>query len=242
MLILEDLTLRDVRFLSLLDPLPFDVAAAFLDGLAQIHARWWDSPELARGGRFDWAPDTSGEEQIGNYFDIINDPERLAGFLTAPRAAATPKFLHDPQRIRRAHAAMRDRHQAQPRTMSHGDMHLGNLYTTADGRPGFLDWQPRIAPWSLDVTYFLIAGLDLVDRRRWEGALLQHYLTRLGAHGIQAPPFEAAWRSYRCDVVWGFLIWLLNGSNFQSEANNTAAAARFAMAMCDLDTFGALGV
>jgi hypothetical protein len=121
-------------------------------------------------------------------------------------------------------------------------MHLGNLYLDADGTPGVLDWQPRKGAWSIDVSYFLIAGLDVVDRRRWQGGLLQHYLSRLAAYGVAAPGFDEACLSYRRDVIWGLLIWLLNGSHFQTEANNTAATTRFAMAMVDLDTFGALGV
>jgi hypothetical protein len=60
--------------------------------------------------------------------------------------------------------------------------------------------------------------------------------------GVDTPSFDSAWAAYRRDVVWGLLIWLLNSSQFQTEANNTAAAVRFAMAMIDHDTFGRLGV
>src|SRR3546814_17825199 len=77
--------------------------------------------------------------------------------------------------------------KAQARVINHGDMHLGNLYVDADGTPGFLDAQPRLGAWSIDVSYFLIAGLDLVDRRRWEGALLAHYLSCLRAEGVDPP-------------------------------------------------------
>src|SRR3546814_6392416 len=87
-------------------------------------------------------------------------------------------MLLDPPRIRAAHAAMRQAQKAQARVINPGDMHLGNLYVDADGTPGFLDAQPRLGAWSIDVSYFLIAGLDLVDRRRWEGALLAPYLSR----------------------------------------------------------------
>lgn len=133
-------------------------------------------------------------------------------------------------------------HVGKPLTVCHGDMHLGNLYVADERVPGFLDWQPRLAPWSLDVTYFMIAALDPLDRRRWEGALLQHYLARLEAYDVSAPAFDDAWSSYRCDVIWGHLIWMLNGNNFQTESNNSAAASRFSMAMVDLDNFAALGV
>lgn len=72
--------------------------------------------------------------------------------------------------------------------------------------------------------------------------MLQHYLHCLAQQGIEPPSFDAAWAAYRRDVIWGLLIWMLNSSRFQTEANNTAAATRFAMAMLDLDTFGALGI
>lgn len=240
MVILEDLCLREVRFLSLQEPIGFDLAAAFLDGLARLHARWWDSPELT-GERFAWVP-TTAEEHFTHYFGILLSPERFARFADAPRCAAMPKVLLDPPRIRAAQASMREAHRLQPLTINHGDMHLGNLYQDADGTPGYLDSQPRLAPWSLDVSYFLIAGLDLVDRRRWEGALLQRYLSALANLGVTPPSFDEAWAAYRRDVVWGLLIWMLNGSEFQTESNNAAAAARFAMAMIDHDTFASLGV
>lgn len=239
LVILEDLCLRDVRFLSLQQPIGFDLAKGFLAGLAKLHARWWDSPELDT--RFAWAPDAS-EESLAHYFGLLLTPEQFASYAASPRGAAMPRVLLDPPRVRAAHAAMREAHKRQARVINHGDMHLGNLYVDADGTPGFLDSQPRLGAWSIDVSYFLIAGLDLVDRRRWEGALLDHYLTCLKAEGVTPPSFDEAWAAYRRDVIWGLLIWMLNGSHFQTEANNTAAATRFAMAMIDHDTFGALGV
>ena len=44
LVILEDLCLRGVRFLSLQQPIGFDLASAFLRDLAAMHARWWNSP------------------------------------------------------------------------------------------------------------------------------------------------------------------------------------------------------
>jgi Ecdysteroid kinase-like family len=240
LVILEDLDLRSVSFLNLQQPLDFDRATAFVDALAKIHARWWDAPAL-KTAQFSWLPDTS-EEQFDHYFAILNDPASFARFAEAPRCAAMPRILLDPPRVRAAHKAMRLINAREPMTIAHGDMHLGNLYIDDDGEPGLLDWQPRLAPWSLDVCYFLIAGLDLVDRRDWEKGLIARYLETLRGLSIDAPDFEHAWILYRCNIVWGLLIWMLNGSHFQTEANNTAAATRFAMAMIDHDTFGLLGV
>lgn len=241
LVILEDLCLRDVRFLSLQSPIGFDLAARFLEGLARFHARWWNAPDLTT--RFSWAPDTS-ESSLAHYFSLLTTPQQFERYANAPRGALMPKVLLDPDRIRAAHRAMTAAHASEGVAMviNHGDMHLGNLYLDADGTPGFLDMQPRYGAWSIDVSYFLIAGLDLMDRRRWEAALLQHYLHCLAREGITPPSFDAAMASYRRDVIWGLLIWLLNSSRFQTEANNTAAAARFATAMIDHDTFAVLGV
>jgi hypothetical protein len=241
LVVLEDLCLRDVRFLTLQSPIGFDLAKRFLEGLAKLHARWWNAPDLDT--RFGWAPDTS-EECVGHYFRLLTAPEEFQRYATSPRGAAMPKVLLDPERVRAAHLAMTAAHKAENMAMvvNHGDMHLGNLYLDADGTPGFLDMQPRRGAWSIDVSYFLIAGLDLVDRRRWEAALLQHYLHCLAREGIDIPAFDAAWAAYRRDVIWGLLIWMLNSSQFQTEANNTASATRFAMAMIDHDTFAMLGV
>lgn len=241
LVVLEDLCLRDVEFLALQKPVGFDLAKGFLEGLAGLHARWWNAPDLDT--RFGWVPDT-GEEALAHYFNLLDTPEHFQRYATSPRGAAMPRMLLDPQRIHAAHVAMSAAHRSENMAMviNHGDMHLGNLYLDADGTPGFLDMQPRRGAWSIDVSYFMIAGLDVADRRRWEGALLQHYLHCLAGHGVEPPPFDAAFTAYRRDVVWGLLIWFLNSSKFQTEANNTAAATRFGMAMLDLDTFAVLGV
>ncbi|MBV9994501.1 MAG: hypothetical protein JO127_04740, partial [Caulobacteraceae bacterium] len=110
------------------------------------------------------------------------------------------------------------------------------------GTPGFLDWQPYVGPWCIDVSYFMCAALDVLNRRKWEGALLQHYLTCLSNLGIAAPRFEDAWDAYRRSVIWGLCTFMLNSSAFQTEANNTAAATRFALATVDLGTLDLLGV
>jgi hypothetical protein len=243
LVILEDLNLRGVGFLRLMEPIGFELAKAFLTEIARIHARWWNAPELDSGPQFAWLQDASEHGGgIWQYFAILNDPEQYGWFRNAPRAAAMPTELLDPPRIHAAHSAMIAAHAKEPVTICHGDTHLGNLFVTAEGEPAFLDWMPRKGPWSLDVSYFITAALDYPRRREWEGPLLQHYLAALAGFGVEAPSFPHAWHCYRREMIWGFIIWLLNSSDYQTEANNTAAAARFATAMIDHDTFGILGV
>src|SRR5690606_24952942 len=153
------------RFLSLQQPIGFDLAKAFLAGLAKLHARWWNAPEL--DSDFAWVPDTS-EESMTHYFGLLLTPEHFATYATAPRGAAMPRMLLDPPRTGAAPAALRAEHRGQARVVTHGDTPLGERYVDAAGTPGFLAAQPRLGAWSIDASYFLIAGLDLVDRRRWQ--------------------------------------------------------------------------
>jgi aminoglycoside phosphotransferase (APT) family kinase protein len=156
-----------------------------------------------------------------------------------PRAVAIPKFMHDRDRMERALVQLTAFCRTGPQCFLHGDYHLGNLYFDADGRAGTLDWQSgRRGHWSHDVTYFLVSALDIADRRRWDRALLQHYLGRLEAHGVTQPPtFDTAWEAFRLQIIDGLYFWLVNPVEFQAEENNCAVAPRFAMAALDHDTF-----
>jgi hypothetical protein len=72
--------------------------------------------------------------------------------------------------------------------------------------------------------------------------LLRNYLDCLKTYDVEAPPFEEAWDAYVKELLFGYFVWLTNGPHFQTEAVNTANAARFAAAVVDNDTFGRLGL
>lgn len=239
-IVMDDLSAQNATFLSLGEPISPDLAADFLNSLARIHARWWDSPELRDDGRFG----ALRQPMIGMFETYVRShlaPERFAHFAALPRAAATPRALRDPDQLLAALFRLRDLHRAMPKCVIHGDTHLNNLYVTANGRPGFFDWSPRRTAWSNDVAYFLPAALDVPDRRQHERALIAHYCDRLAVHGGPTIAFEDAWLAYRRELVWGMFVFLINGPT-QTEFSNTAAASRFAAAMLDHDTFGLLGV
>jgi hypothetical protein len=92
------------------------------------------------------------------------------------------------------------------------------------------------------VSYLITSSLDIVDRRSWEAALLQHYLGRLRDHGIDAPGFDAAWYRHRREQIYGYIVFMVNGdgSQYWTEPANTVCAARFAMAVEDLETVKAI--
>nr|WP_157226844.1 phosphotransferase [Gordonia rubripertincta]MDG6782126.1 phosphotransferase [Gordonia rubripertincta] len=56
-----------------------------------------------------------------------------------------------------------------PLTLLHGDSHLGNTFSRADGRSGLLDWQVIWrGPGMREVTYWMVTGLEPGTRRAHE--------------------------------------------------------------------------
>jgi hypothetical protein len=237
-IIMEDLVARGVTFCDPLQPQSYEEVARRLRVLARHHARTWSSPDFAPGGRWDWADDITVASR--SYFNRYLVPEVWQRFVDSPRGAASSVRFHDREWI----DDMLDRHvilsRQLPPCMNHGDTHLGNLYIDRDGTPGFLDTVPGRAPAMVEISYHVPCALDLADRRRWEGALVQHYLDELGANGIDPPGFEEAMRQYAIFLAHGYLVFLVNESYFQREAINTAYTARFSAAMLDHDTIGLL--
>lgn len=243
--IMEDMNLRNVKFCRVQEPLTFAQAAAHLDVIARYQAKWWDSPALQPGGELDyltvWDPLPDGER--GTYQWGQLKPETWAHYMSLPRGAAVPKMMHDREQMQRALLKLKAFDRVGPFCFLHGDYHLGNLYFDADGTIGTLDWQSFCkGPWSHDVTYFIVSALDIVDRRRWDKALLACFLERLAAHGVRNPPsFDEAWEHFRRQIIDGLYFWLVNPVELQAEVNNCAVAPRFAMAAIDHGTFELMG-
>lgn len=236
MVILEDLVARDVEFLSVLRPQTFDQMRHRLSAFARFHAQTWDSPDFAMGGRWEDIPEA--EPGLRAYMDqYLLRPEEWQRFVDAPRGAATSVHFHDLHRVIAGFDKLTDFSRTLPHCMTHGDAHLGNLYISADGTPGFLDSMTARGPALKEIAYHMTGALDVMDRRRWEQALIQHYLSELRANGVDAPSFDEAMRQFGAFLLDGHIIFMVNESFYQPEAVNTAYTARFSAAMIDHDTF-----
>lgn len=243
--LMEDLNLRDVRFCRVTDPISVEQTRQFLNVLARLHARTWNSPEFESGGAFEglrlWhaiAPMPEGEYAWGQL-----KPDVWARYMALPRSQSVSRLFHDRDWMERALLKLNDLCEVGPFCLLHADFHLGNLYFDADGAPGVLDWQSYSrGVWSHDVTYFMVSALDMADRRKHDRDLLRYYLDRLNAEGVNNPPsFEAALDAFRLQIVDGLFYWMVNPPEWQTEVNNAAVAARFAAAALDHDTYGRVG-
>lgn len=241
-LVMEDLDLRGVTCLKAQEPIAsIEIAADFLTSLAQVHARWWQASELQDEQMFGFAAKLDALA-LPRQQDILSDEVLFAATVSEPRGAAIPRALKDRRRLLGAIKALIAQGSQLPETITHGDMHLANLYLTADGRAGLLDWSCWRLPWVHDVAYFLGGCLDVVDRRLWERPLLEHYLSQLWANGVSAPAWDEAFFAYRCWLFWGMYVWMMNSTHYHSEANITAMTARYAAAALDHATLDLLGI
>jgi hypothetical protein len=229
--ILEDLRARGVSFCSALEPQSHGMVARRLSELARYHAASWNSCDFGPGKRWEWIQDTSGNPN--NYFDQYLKPEIWQSYIRSPRGAAVSVHFHDCNWMLDTMRRIAVYSRSLPSCVTHGDTHLGNLYVDADGTPGFFDSLASRAPAMLEVTYHMACALDTADRRRWEGALIQHYIDELAKYGIEAPSFDEAMHQFGVFLAYAYCIFIINESVFQAEAVNTAYTARISAAMID---------
>ena len=135
-----------MHWLSALRPFDWNKIVSFVDALADLAAYYWSSPDFNAGGDLEWVLH-SYEKEAADYIDRYLEPENWERFMALARCTCLPRALHDRGRMRGAIDALKDKLAAQTMTLSHGDVHPGNLYINSDGTPGFLDAQPRRAPW-----------------------------------------------------------------------------------------------
>jgi hypothetical protein len=235
-IIMEDLAARGVTFCHALKPHTHEQVARRLTALAQFHAKTWaspDSPNFAPGGK--WGDLEDFLLACKPFFDVKTSPENWRRFVSSPRGAASSIRFHDREWIVDAFDRVSRFAQTLPHCVLHGDTHLGNLYIDPDGTPGFLDTLASRGPGILEVSYHVSCALDVADRARWEGALVQHYLDELVRNGVDVPGFDEAMRQYGVFLLYGYFIWITTESNYQTEVVNTANAARSSAAMIDHD-------
>ncbi|WP_370246643.1 phosphotransferase [Nocardioides sp.] len=251
-LALEDLRPHGARFASAVDAPPLASIESAIRELARLHARFWDpadaDPSSAPGGdpRLAWAQThVAGElHELFDHPDLVPRMIREEVVTTQHKRELLQSVGQDPDSL---HAQVRrvQQHQATlPRTLVHGDCHVGNTYVLPGGETGFVDWQLSVRGHFMhDLSYLLVTGLDVATRRADERRLIGLHLDELARHGVDAPPsLEEAFEEYRRAQAWNTYIgWLTCPvANYGWEIN-VANHVRLLTAYRDLDTAAAIG-
>jgi hypothetical protein len=241
-LLLEDLTLRQAHFPNVTEAVSLHYIKSLIETLARLHAQFWESP------RFDTDLNWVQSHTEGALCELQN-------------RAATPLIQHEidqenfkremVQRLRTSGPELRGgmmamhRHQATlPRTLLHGDTHLGNTYRLPGDKGGFLDWQLMTCGYGVhDISYLICTALSVEQRREHEQALLRFYLGKLAEFGVAQPPsFDEAWLEFRRSLVWGvYYGWLTTPVLNYGWEINVLNHFRLTTAYEDFDTGALIG-
>lgn len=169
-----------------------DAAAGALEELARFHADWADQGR--RVAEVPWVPILGPGSSYGAdmlRYGIDHHRDRL----TDAFVAVAELYIAD-------RAALHALWQEGPRTVIHGDPHLGNLFLDGE-RVGFLDWGILNAGTPMrDVSYLLTMAMDPADRRAAERDLLRGYLRALAAAGGPGIGFDEAWTAHRVHAAY----------------------------------------
>ena len=109
-----------------------------------------------------------------------------------------------------------------PRTLTHGDYRLDNMFFGATGTDDFaaIDWQVSGLHSGLrDVSYFLAGSVLPETRRKIERDSLQEYYESLRSSEVENFTNEECWRQYRAHTLDGliFMVFVCGGLELDEE-------------------------
>ena len=160
--------------------------------LAELHGRFEDP--VRRKAEVPWIREPSAASSYG--------VERLQYGLDHHRDRLSDAFAELAMLYIEMPQAIHDVWQGTPKTVIHGDAHIGNLFFD-HGRIGFLDWGIINVNTPLrDASYFLSMCLSVEDRRKHERDLLKHYLELRKSHGGSEIGFDEAWKTHRLQSAY----------------------------------------
>lgn len=169
-----------------------DSAAQALEDLAELHVRFEDPAR--RTSEASWVTGPSPPSDYGSM--------RLQEGLDHHRDKLSVAFAEMSEVYIEKQAALHALWSEGPKTVIHGDLHIGNLFDD-QGRVGFLDWGLVVVGTPIrDVSYFLSMSLSIEDRRAHERDLLRHYLEVRGALGGKEISFDEAWKTHRLQASY----------------------------------------
>lgn len=230
-MLLEDLTQEGCDFRTLAERCSYEDARSIFTTLGRLHAHFWESD------RFEEDLSWVNRFETNRDFRLLN----LVRQLSVP--IAIKKYAHVfPERIREVIPHLMDNYirlekkwAEGPRTLLHGDAHLGNMYFQ-NGEAGLLDWQVnQYGQGMRDIAYFMINSMGEDLRLAHQEELIEHYLATLQELGVSLD-FDTAWRQYRLQSVYAWVAGVVTApSRFQGPAVVEAGLRRACNAILDLD-------
>lgn len=222
-LALEDL--REMASVDQLDGASAEQARTAVRAVARLHGRYWN--------RIDQPP-------VSGFHDSANPQRRpmVRAVYQASLRPALDRFGHvfpEPmRRLAEEYGKMLVEHldaiAAGPRTFTHGDFRLDNMFfgagADADEDFAVVDWQVSgIASGLYDVAYFLSSSVTPEIRRQIERDALAEYHDIIQATGVQDFTLEDCWRNYRQNMLSCFQTPIIAGAQFDFTGDRSRQLA-----------------
>lgn len=191
-MVLEDLA--DLQSVSQIDGASPAQAISAVRAVARMHGLYWDNyGEPAFRGIPDYTEKYRRLAQLGYMFNLS---PALDGF--------GDLFTPETRRLAEMYGPRIPDNLAQisrgPKTFTHGDFRLDNLFFGAPGTDGVvaIDWQNcGIHSGLRDITYLLSTSVTPENRRMIERDAVAAYHDAIAAAGVHGYSFEDCWREYR---------------------------------------------
>jgi hypothetical protein len=228
-MLMEDLLEAGCRFPNSRDDNPLH-PERMMDALGRLHGHYWEDPRFGVDDSLAWIEPPMRHEMgpllvasaLEQFGDQMPEPFRDLAELYVQHTDAINDFL-----------------DAGPRTLLHGDSHLGNTFVDGD-QVGLLDWACiAYGPGLRDFAYYICNSLPVKRRQRDEGALLRRYLETLARCGGPRLEEKAATDLYRRYAITSWVaatVTAAAGDRMQPLEIGIRAMERATAAICDLDT------
>ena len=172
--------------------------------IAKLHGTFWnktDQPPLT-GYHDSFAPN---HRKLVQLVYVANLAPAFKGFGSF--------FSDDMRRLAKTYGSRIADHirlvAAGPKTLSHGDFRLDNIFFAADAGDDIavIDWQVSGLRSPLyDVAYFMGGSVTTEVRRQIEREVLEEYTGIIGDMGVEGFTFEECWRLYREHSLANLLV------------------------------------
>ena len=214
-----------------------DQALAVARAIGAHHATWWNSPEIEVA---EWLPDTTvGLTRASRVAGAFARALDVAGTLLTPNVRASRG------RLAEAYVPLLEAIARPPRTLTHGDFRLDNLFFSGDAliEVAAIDWQFACRTrGAYDLAYFLGLDLELSARAVVEGPCIEAYLEALAAGGATYDRAEFE-RDYNIALLASLAVFTIGAGAPSPNPRMDRVHAQGIERLCAaIEARGALGV